>query len=239
MNVNPKVISCRDLNTYLNTVMVHSSNHTYIISFRNICLLASPITVMQTGHLSDSPSVDSEIPSTGAEGFAITPQDTSILKGYIEDFHNANTETRNKLLEKVMGELYSLWPPNSAFDKKEAKKVCFLKMHPWICSQTAYLSRKSGRGFTTTTITLTANSSSLLGGGQPGMPFIMRIRQTSQNLHKRCPVVLPDLRRSWVPFRMQLQAYGIRYLMRNGNSMKTLQRSGRRTDLQSIYKPSM
>jgi hypothetical protein len=64
---------------------------------------------------------------TGAEGFTITSQDTIILKGYLEDFQQANTETRTKILEKVMGELYSLRPPNSAFDKKEAKKVCFLK----------------------------------------------------------------------------------------------------------------
>ncbi len=60
------------------------------------------------------------------KGFAITPQDASILKEYIEDFQRADTETRKKILEKVMGELYGLRPPNSAFDKKEAKTVFVL-----------------------------------------------------------------------------------------------------------------
>ena len=86
---------------------------------------------MQSQHLSGYSSEEYEIPSAqpmpnAGEGFAIIPQDASILNGYIEDFQRADTETRKKILEKVMGELYSLWPPNSAFDKKEAKMVFVL-----------------------------------------------------------------------------------------------------------------
>jgi hypothetical protein len=79
---------------------------------------------MHSGYPSDGSSGESERPSpTAAEGFTITPQDASILKGYLEDFQKADTETRKKILEKAVGEIYALHPLDSAFDKKVAKKV--------------------------------------------------------------------------------------------------------------------
>ncbi|KAH9015583.1 hypothetical protein EDB85DRAFT_2156541 [Lactarius pseudohatsudake] len=80
---------------------------------------------MQSGHLSESSDGESEIsrPSIHALGdtFSISPQDACILKGYVEEFQKADTDTWKTILEKAMGELYTLWPPNSTFNKKVAK----------------------------------------------------------------------------------------------------------------------
>ncbi|KAH9012165.1 hypothetical protein EDB85DRAFT_2159239 [Lactarius pseudohatsudake] len=80
---------------------------------------------MQSGHLSESSDGESEIsrPSIHALGntFSISPQDARILKGYVEEFQKADTDTRKTILEKAMGELYTLRPPNSTFNKKVAK----------------------------------------------------------------------------------------------------------------------
>jgi hypothetical protein len=118
---------------YLNQSSV-AQLFTQIVSFGSIFPPPSPIIVMESEPLTDSPSGESEIPPSPAmlpagKGFAITPQDANILKGYIEDFQKADTETRKTILEKVMGELYTLRPLNSAFDKKEAKQVCVLIIH--------------------------------------------------------------------------------------------------------------
>jgi hypothetical protein len=79
---------------------------------------------MQSAYSSDPSSGESERPSPPpTEGFSITPQDAGILKGYLEDFQKADTETRKKILEKAVGEIYALHPPDSAFDKKVAKQV--------------------------------------------------------------------------------------------------------------------
>lgn len=64
--------------------------------------------------------------TTPAEGFSITPRDAGVLKVYVEEFQNADTETWNKILGKAIGELYAFRPTNSAFDKKEAMRVCVL-----------------------------------------------------------------------------------------------------------------
>jgi hypothetical protein len=56
--------------------------------------------------------------------FKVTPEDANILNGYIVEFQEADTETRNKILEKSMGELYELRPRNSPFDKKDIKQAC-------------------------------------------------------------------------------------------------------------------
>ena len=89
---------------------------------------------MESEPLSETSSGELEMPPSptilpAGKGFAITTQDANILKGYIEDFQKADTETRKTILEKVMGELYTLRPLNSAFDKKEAKQVCVLIIH--------------------------------------------------------------------------------------------------------------
>ncbi|KAN0139064.1 hypothetical protein V8E53_003066 [Lactarius tabidus] len=61
------------------------------------------------------------------EGFSITPSDASILKAYVKEFQNADTDTRKKILGMAIGELYALWPPESTFDKKEAMQ----KVRTW------------------------------------------------------------------------------------------------------------
>ncbi|KAI9433456.1 hypothetical protein H4582DRAFT_2060877 [Lactarius indigo] len=86
---------------------------------------------MQSDHLSGSSAGESEVshPSIHALGdrFSITSQDACILKGYVEEFQKADTEIRKTILEKAMGELYTLRPPNSTFNKKMAK----MKIRTW------------------------------------------------------------------------------------------------------------
>ena len=62
-------------------------------------------------------------------GFAITPKDTEILQQYLEEFQEADSSLRTKIIEKAMAELYLLRPDNTPFDKKEARKVCCLHVH--------------------------------------------------------------------------------------------------------------
>ncbi|KAH9008808.1 hypothetical protein EDB84DRAFT_1446695 [Lactarius hengduanensis] len=64
---------------------------------------------------------------TLGDRFSITPQDASVLKGYVEEFQKADTDSRKTILERAMGELYAMRPPNSTFDKKEAKR----KIRTW------------------------------------------------------------------------------------------------------------
>ena len=45
-------------------------------------------------------------------GFKVASKDADILNEYMDEFENANTQTRNNILEKVMGELYKLQPSN-------------------------------------------------------------------------------------------------------------------------------
>ncbi|KAI9439083.1 hypothetical protein H4582DRAFT_2075741 [Lactarius indigo] len=61
------------------------------------------------------------------EGFVITPQDATILRGYMDDFEQADTQMRKNILEKAMGELYRRQPANSVFDKKDARQ----KIRKW------------------------------------------------------------------------------------------------------------
>ncbi|KAH9010972.1 hypothetical protein EDB85DRAFT_2160497 [Lactarius pseudohatsudake] len=86
---------------------------------------------MQSDYSSGNSAGESErsFPSVHTLGdrFSITPQDASILKGYVEEFQKADTDSRKTILERAMGELYAMRPPNSTFDKKEAKK----KIRTW------------------------------------------------------------------------------------------------------------
>lgn len=88
---------------------------------------------MALSHTSDGESErtpDSDVAPTG-KGFSITPKDASILKGHLDEFQTANTETRNRILEMAMGELYALRPSSTIFDKKEAKRVSLLSILGW------------------------------------------------------------------------------------------------------------
>ncbi|KAH9035587.1 hypothetical protein EDB84DRAFT_1437881 [Lactarius hengduanensis] len=113
-----------------------------------------------------------------SERFSITPQDASVLKGYVEEFQKADTDSRKTILERAMGELYAMRPPNSTFDKKEAKRDMV---------------------FTITTLVLIVNLSNLLGGGRPEMHFTMRRRKRLPNLRRGIP---------GSPSKMQQPHYG-------------------------------
>jgi hypothetical protein len=63
---------------------------------------------------------------THLEGFSITLMDASALKGYLEEFKNADTESWTKIIAIATGKIYALRPPNATFDKKEAMKVSIL-----------------------------------------------------------------------------------------------------------------
>lgn len=83
---------------------------------------------MDSGHSSDTSRGEPELHSgramdTQTSVFKVTPEDANILNEYIVDFQEADTETRNRILEKAMGELYKLRPGNSPFDKKDIKQV--------------------------------------------------------------------------------------------------------------------
>jgi hypothetical protein len=104
------------ITTFAPNIVFNSTVFTYITSMESIPYSNTPSE-------SDRQQSDSEAP-TPADGFSITPEDASVLKVYLENFQNSNTETRNKILGKAAGELYALRPPNSAFDKKEAMQVC-------------------------------------------------------------------------------------------------------------------
>ncbi|KAI9434984.1 hypothetical protein H4582DRAFT_2059865 [Lactarius indigo] len=84
-------------------------NSTNITSFYNTLPHTSTNITMQSDHLSGSSAGESE--------------DAHILKGYVEEFQKADTEIRKTILEKAMGELYTLRPPNSTFNKKVAKML--------------------------------------------------------------------------------------------------------------------
>ena len=84
--------------------------------------------IMQNESSSDSQSGESELSQSPNDqptnpGFIITPDDIGILQGYLEEFQEADTSLRTRLIEKAMAELYQLRPSNASFDKKEASKV--------------------------------------------------------------------------------------------------------------------
>ena len=72
---------------------------------------------------SDSHELSGPAPPPTQEGFKLSPQDVTILRGYMDEFEEADTQMRNKILEKAMGEVYKRQPGNSQFNKKEAKQV--------------------------------------------------------------------------------------------------------------------
>ena len=91
----------------------------------------SSLSIMQHDSSSDNSGVDSgPSPIDNAQsthvGFTIACQESDILKGYLEDFQQADTGGRANIIQMAMGEIYQLRPPNSPFDKKEAGKVYYL-----------------------------------------------------------------------------------------------------------------
>ncbi|KAH9031440.1 hypothetical protein EDB83DRAFT_2319252 [Lactarius deliciosus] len=134
---------------------------------------------MQSDHLSGSSDGESEVspPSIHALGdrFSISPQDARILKGYVEEFQKADTDTRKTILEKAMGELYALRPPNSAFNKKVAKKFT----RKWSARNAFYHENKEE-------ITQLAKK---LSGGLPGsQAFLGALQDATTSLWKKLPI---------------------------------------------------
>src|SRR6266571_3848984 len=88
---------------------------------------------MQSAYSSDRSSGEPEIPSGlatsglathhAADPLILTPQDINILKEYVEEFEQADTQLRKKILERAMGDIYRLRPGNSAFNKEEATQL--------------------------------------------------------------------------------------------------------------------
>jgi hypothetical protein len=88
---------------------------------------------MQNEYFSDSHSGESDVSPTHDEQatnthFVITPQDADILQQYLEEFQEADTSLRNKIIERAMAALYQLRPANTPFNKKEASKVCHMRI---------------------------------------------------------------------------------------------------------------
>jgi hypothetical protein len=196
---------------------------------------------MQSANNSDSSSGEPEIP-TGptqnipADGFKLTPEDGNILNKFMDEFEWADTQMRNNILEKAMGELYRLRPGNSVFDKKEAKQVCILGMHRCI-GLTHMYSRKYESGSTIIIPLLTRRSLVLFGGGLQGMSSIMTRRRALWSWLSKYPEMYLDLRHSWAHSRMQPLSSGRDYPLTNRRNMQRLQRTGRRMHLRIISKP--
>ena len=55
--------------------------------------------------------------------FLLTPADKVLLQEHLNDFQDADKGACVTIIERVMGQLYQLHPPNSSFDKKDASKV--------------------------------------------------------------------------------------------------------------------
>ena len=64
--------------------------------------------------------------------FVLTPADKALLQEHLDDFQDADKGAHVTIIERVMGQLYQLRPPNSSFDKKDASKVlCELHWYGW------------------------------------------------------------------------------------------------------------
>jgi hypothetical protein len=74
--------------------------------------------------MADSTSGKSGDEETVPTGFVIASDDAEILQEYLEEFEVADTATRTRIVERAMAQLYMLRPPNTGFNKVEARKVC-------------------------------------------------------------------------------------------------------------------
>ncbi|KAH8985230.1 hypothetical protein EDB86DRAFT_2833172 [Lactarius hatsudake] len=73
-------------------------------------------------HSSDSAHPESDREQPVKSGFSITPQDRDVLQEYLQEFQEADTDDRTRIVEKAMAKLYHLCPVNTPFDKKDASK---------------------------------------------------------------------------------------------------------------------
>lgn len=120
----------------MHTVVIIPIHHAPLQTFHICCthLRANKpaiTTVMQSTDSLNSSTGEPELPELThlhTEAFQITPNDAEVLKGYIDEFQYADTQMRNTILEKAMGDVYRHRPGNSPFDKKDAKQVSILSM---------------------------------------------------------------------------------------------------------------
>ena len=124
----------------MHSVVIITVRHAPVQLFHICCLFLptnqpNSATVMQSTTSSDSFGGESELPELPQPthpqtiGFAISPKDIEVLKGYIDEYRHADTKFWKTILEKVMGDLYHHCPGNSLFDKKDAKIVHMLSIH--------------------------------------------------------------------------------------------------------------
>lgn len=85
-----------------------------------------------------------------SSGFTLNAKDADILKRYLDEWKDANTQARRTIYEKSMGDIYKLRPGNSAFNKKDAKEVFVLITCLHVCVSIKLSLRKYGSGSTIT-----------------------------------------------------------------------------------------
>ena len=56
-------------------------------------------------------------------GFTITTEDSEILLEHLDEFQDADTDLRTKIINTAMGRLYVNRPDDASFDKGEARTV--------------------------------------------------------------------------------------------------------------------
>jgi hypothetical protein len=54
-----------------------------------------------------------ELMHAQTKAFTITPKDTKVLNGYLDEFQHTNTQMRTMILEKAMRDIYWQCPGNS------------------------------------------------------------------------------------------------------------------------------
>ena len=77
---------------------------------------------LSTEHV-EAPQVEQECDLNAV--FILTPADKALLQDNLNDFQDADKDARATITERVMGELCQLRPPNTSFNKKDARKVSF------------------------------------------------------------------------------------------------------------------
>ena len=177
----------------------------------NCCLCKCPqldhiFTIMQATTSHDFTTGHSEHPvgtRPQIEVFTITSKDAEILNGNIDEFHQSDTQVRNTILKKAMGDIYREHQGNCQFDKKEVKKVCTAATHNscmncW-CDECL---RKSGSGSTITLVQLLDEKSDSSTSGQQGTCFIMIRKTVSDCLLRKCLELLWALKDTSAHCRM-------------------------------------
>ncbi|KAH9001968.1 hypothetical protein EDB86DRAFT_2827429 [Lactarius hatsudake] len=89
-------------------------------------------------HSSNSAHPESDREQPVKLGFSITPQDRDVLQEYLQEFQEADTDDRTRIVEKAMAKLYHLCPVNTPFDKKDASK----KIQKWFYNHYAHPRRQ-------------------------------------------------------------------------------------------------